>query len=80
MTGWRKRQIVNIAESVPMSEHSMVQNQLDRALEIAGALAARVKPSEDSEDWCAALDNLLVEVKTHCRNLESEENSYACKV
>jgi len=45
------------------TEKSIVQNQLERCIEICGALAVRVKPNEDSDDWVAAFDELLKEVR-----------------
>ena len=49
---------------VLQAEYGIVRNQLERAVEIAGALAARTKPSEDADDWCCMLDKLLAEVET----------------
>jgi len=55
------------------AELGIVRNQLEQALEIAGALAARVPAaSESADDWCAMLDRLLAEVRGTTKTKEED--------
>jgi len=47
-------------------ERSILQNQLERSLEICGALACRAK-GEEAEDWSAAFDELWKEIRSEDR-------------
>jgi hypothetical protein len=61
---------------VNKAELGIVRNQLEQAMEIAGALAARIKPvSEDIDDWCAVFDRLLAEVRGVVKPKEELDNA-----
>lgn len=47
-------------------EKSILQNQLERSIEICGALACRAK-GEEAQDWLTAFDALLKEVRSEDR-------------
>lgn len=61
---------------VARNECGILRNQLERALEIGGALAARTTRTEDAEDWCLMLDRLLAEVETSHLKPRETENAF----
>jgi len=65
---------------IARTECGILRNQLERAIEIGGALAARTKRTEDADDWCYMLDKLLAEVETRHFKPEDEEPNNASEI